>query len=590
MRLVPSLLSPAAFLRLRRHTASLVAGVGVVVCAAVPASAAAATVERTETPIVSSSPQSDVAASLVRIHVPLPATAAPHPAACDWLQYVRFRPVDGPADSMQADSVAFLMPGIMEGAMALDPLARNTVRAAKRQGRNVEVWALDRRSNCLEDHTGLDRYEQSGDFNDAIDYYFHGASIDGRTFAGIDTNNRVLADIGLEQTVRDMYSVLTDELPDQNWREHHVVCGGHSLGGPLTQVFAGWDFDHDKATTTDAGYRQCAGFVGFEGYLDLDPTQDTPALQAAIKLLTLGQTNFLRRISVSALKRGLIPQRADIDGADPYSTMALEMIATAAYKDPTGSAAPLLRAIPHIKSIDSYFHIMGSASLQRLAFSKDSVRDYGYTNAGLLGQLLDDNGTAISPVRASFGFFTGGPLRRNIVDDQLSPIPGINLAFQISSVMLPYKAKPNIPLTGWANYDALGSGDTQIGAKLTSPAREVTDARDFARIQFEGPTDFTEPYFPLRMVLDLTAFYGHDKGGELSGYFYRHPTTRKPRMLAIGTEGEVIKAKVGSPDPTVILPGYNHVDSITAAEKQNDGKPEGSSTMLVNMINRVVPQ
>ncbi|MDQ8045077.1 MAG: hypothetical protein AAGC46_09675 [Solirubrobacteraceae bacterium] len=595
MRTVPSLSFPRArplLGGLARTAVAVFAALGLAaLVGAAPASALPSpNVERQEVPIDSASPESDVLASLVRIHVPLPAGDAPHPEACDWLQYVRFRSATGPTDSMKADSVAFLMPGILEGAMALDPLARNTVRAAKREGRNIEVWALDRRANCLEDLTGVNKYEQTGDFHDAIDYYFHGASIDGKTFGGVGKNDRMLADIGLEQTVNDMYSVLTDELPDQTWREHHVICGGHSLGGPLVQVFAGWDFDHNPKTTTDAGYRQCAGFVGFEAYLDLDPTQDSPLLNAVIGAATLGQRNFLRRISVSALKRGLVPRRVDVDGVDPLSTLVMEMVGIAAFKDPNGSATPLLQAIPHVKSIDNYFHMLGSSNLQRLALSKDSIRDYSYTNAGLLGQLLDDNGTPISAVRASFGFFSGSRLRRNTLDDQISPIPAANLLFQVGNVMLPFKANSQTQPTGWTNYDQLGSGPTQIGANLTKPTSEVTDARDMARIQFEGPTNFTEPYFPVRVVTDLTAFYGHDKGGELSYFYYRHPTARKPRIIGIGTEGEIIKGKFGSPDPYVLLPGYDHVDSVTAAEKQNNGKPEGSSTMLMNMIDRVVPK
>ena len=46
-------------------------------------------------------------------------------------------------------------PGILEGAGAFDSVARNTVAAAAKNGKHIEFWALDRRSNCLEDHTGV---------------------------------------------------------------------------------------------------------------------------------------------------------------------------------------------------------------------------------------------------------------------------------------------------------------------------------------------------------------------------------------------------------------------------------------------------
>ncbi len=578
-------MSLAACLRLRRRFPLLFA-VGLLVS---PAGASAAT-ERVETPIVSRSPQTDVASSLVRIRVPMPATAAAHPEACDWLQYLRFRSVDGPAESMQADAVTVLMPGIFEGASAFDPLARNAVREAKRRGRSIEVWALDRRSNCLEDLTGVNRYEQTGNFRDATDYYFKGASIDGRTFGGFNPDDRFLADIGMAQTVKDYYAVLTNELPSQPWREKHLLCGGHSLGGPLTQIFGGWDFDGDTKTTEDAGWRQCAAFVGFESMLDLDPTTDSGLLKGAINLLTFGQAGFLRKISVSALKSGKVDRHVKIAGLDPMSTTFMEAVGIGASLHPNEPAAPFMTSIPAAELTDSYFHLIASIDVSRLLLSKDSIRDYQYTNAGLLGQLFDDNAAPISGIRASFGFYNGHPVRYNHLADQAKNITGLNIGLQQGPMMTPRKQRKGANLVGWTNYDALGSGATQIGKGITDPSTEVTDARDFARIQFEGPTNFTETFFPTRVVSDLAAFYIGDRGGDLSSFKYSHPLTRKPRMDALGSSGVAKKAKLGSPDPFVMMHGYEHVDAITAAEKQNNGKPEGSTKMLVDMIDRVIPR
>ncbi|MBJ7470820.1 MAG: hypothetical protein JHD16_05935 [Solirubrobacteraceae bacterium] len=586
MRSVPPH-SPTPKAPFLRRVAATVFGIAVLVVPA-PAMAAPAA-ERLETPIASASTQSDVAVSLVKLRVPLIKSTAAHPEACDWIQYVRFRSFTGPTDPMQASSVAVLMPGILEGAMALEPLARNAVREAKRRGRDIEVWALDRRGNCLEDLTGLNAYEASGNFTDATDYYFRGATINGRKFKGFKYGTEVLRDIGLAQTVNDYYSVMTNELPDQAWREQHVICGGHSLGGPLTQVFAGWDFDGKRETTTDAGYRQCAAFAGFESMLDLDPTQDYPQLKFAINVLTLGQVDIVRKAGLEAIKKRQIPAIVPLDGVDPISAMAIEAIGTAAYKDPDGLATPLVKSLPYNSSLDSFFHLAGSTDLSRLLFSKDSVRHYAYTNAALLGQLFDDNGTPISAIRASFGFFDNAKaMRRNRLADQFAHIPLANWALQKNNLFVPRKAGPGVPVTGWVNYDELGPD--QIGPGLTNPGTEVTDAEQFARIQFEGPTNFTEPYFPLRVITDLTSFYGHDKGGDLKNFTYRHPTARKPRMQSLGGSGVQIKAKLGGPDPFVIQPGYEHVDAVTAAEQQNNGKPEGSTKVLVDMIEKVVPR
>src|SRR5919108_5167401 len=110
----------------------------------VPASASAAT--RTEQRVRSAAPDSSrVAESYVRIRAPLPASAGDHPAACDWLGFLRFRDRGGPRRASAADAVVTAMPGFLSGAAPLDQLARNFVRRMSSRGRHVEFWALDRR-------------------------------------------------------------------------------------------------------------------------------------------------------------------------------------------------------------------------------------------------------------------------------------------------------------------------------------------------------------------------------------------------------------------------------------------------------------
>ena len=69
--------------------------------------------------------------------------------------------------------------------------------------------------------------------------------------------------------MEDWYEVLRTGIPGQPRRARKVICGGHSLGGPLTAAFASWDFDGDPATRSDAGYKQCAGLVGLDTTLAL---------------------------------------------------------------------------------------------------------------------------------------------------------------------------------------------------------------------------------------------------------------------------------------------------------------------------------
>ncbi|HKS44054.1 MAG TPA: hypothetical protein VJT49_02855 [Amycolatopsis sp.] len=56
---------------------------------ALPGSPATAGVRRVETPVVSNSPVTGVIETLVRLRIPVPASAGPQPAECDWIPYLR---------------------------------------------------------------------------------------------------------------------------------------------------------------------------------------------------------------------------------------------------------------------------------------------------------------------------------------------------------------------------------------------------------------------------------------------------------------------------------------------------------------------
>ena len=225
---------------------------------------------KVETPVRSASADAaKVAASYVSLRFALPPEAGPRPERCNWINYLRFRDSAGPSDPVKAHAVFVTMPGIFAGAASLDIFARNVVRTANASGKHVEVWTLDRRSNCLEDHYGVDQGKLRRDYRLAMRYYYHGASINGRKFAGFKgpQDAQFLKAVGLEQTVRDEYAVIRRAIP-RKLRTKKVLCGGHSLGGPLTAAFSAWDFDGDPKTKADAGYNQCAGYFALDTRLD----------------------------------------------------------------------------------------------------------------------------------------------------------------------------------------------------------------------------------------------------------------------------------------------------------------------------------
>src|SRR4029078_10073127 len=139
-------------------------------------------------------------------------------------------------DATKADSVAVMMPGFLGGAAYFDQLARNAIRDSAAKGRYVEVWALDRPSNCLEDHTGVNAAARAKDPAIAYDYYWGGKAVGRKRFAGFATPGQAgfLETFGLERTVRDWYAVIKAGFPDPKVRAQKVLCGGHSLGGPIT--------------------------------------------------------------------------------------------------------------------------------------------------------------------------------------------------------------------------------------------------------------------------------------------------------------------------------------------------------------------
>ena len=570
--------SSRPFRRLRR---AAVVAVGAAAIGAAPAAAA----ERVEIRIDSASPQTDVISSLVRLHVPLPAGSPAHSEACDWIQYMRFRPAEGPTDPTKADAVAVLMPGFLEGATAFDPVARNTIRESARRGKSIEVWAIDRRSNCIEDLTGVDHVEQTGDIDSALDYYYGKKPLNGKTFdTPFNRPPKLLAEFGIGQTINDYNAVLTTELPSQPWREQHVICGGHSLGGPITELYAAWDFDGDKATTADAGYRQCAGFIGFDTTLSGKLSGGLTGKEAkAADPLTAGLLKAFSGASVKSLRAGTVPRNIDLSGIGPESMMLLDAVSVLASSTPDADWSPALAKIPHSPTTDQFFHLSGSPSMSRWLLSKDSMRDVRYTYMAALGQIMDDNGAVFGLVRSSFGFFDGAPVQRNTLPRDLSKIPLVGQFVAPGKLFVPQKLASK-PLVKWKNYDELGSGATQLGLGATTPGDEVTDAREMARILHEGPTNLIEAWFPTRIMVDQILIGSGDRSGSLSGL--QHPTgvRQKPRFVVIAGDGLRGSDGIRYSDPYVKLPGYQHLDVLTAAERQNDGKPEGSSQAFANLI------
>ncbi|MGQ4384818.1 hypothetical protein [Streptomyces sp. SAS_270] len=541
--------------------------------AAAPGAGAAGA--RTETPVASASAGVGVRESVVRVKVPLPRSAGARPDSCDWLSYLRYRAADGPDASADADRILVAQPGILEGAGAFDSVARNTVARAAEQGQHIEFWALDRRSNCLEDRTGI----ASGDQHTAVDYYYRGKEVEGRTFAGYAADGRLgwMARLGVEQTVRDQYDLLAAELPDQGLRERKVLCGGHSLGGVITGYFAAADFDGDRATTADAGYNQCAGYFALDTTVSTSLADLSGSMPDGIGMPDVG----LGYAAVQAgLDSGALPRALSAPVLLNPETMTLLAIAgLGALQDP-GAEADLPRYLPSDANIDGTNRFLFSKDTTTFLAGSPTVKDFRLTNAAVLGALMDDNSVPLAFLQSSVGFFDGGPLADK-------NFPAANGSSQQPGLFgTAYKAipdRPHGPLYTWRDYDRVGAPDDPVhrsadGTPFTAAGKEVTDLQELARSLAVQPLDFTEQYFPTKLVTDLEL-----AGSPQVKKLVVHPDglTARPTVTVLAGDG-LLAGRIPSDLHPVVADGYQHLDVLTAAPAQNNGRPEPVSTTLAD--------
>jgi hypothetical protein len=166
--------------------------------------------------------------------------------------------------------------------------------------------------------------------------------------------------------------------------------------------------------------------------------------------------------------------------------------------------------------------------------------------------------------------------------------------------------EPSTPLYSWQNYDEVGAGGASIplndagSAPYTSREGEVSDIGQLARTMFEAPANFIEQYFPNRLLADADAAGGGDRSGSLSGLQHDDGVTRRPAILVLAGDSDSNEPEDSGPpqfgEPPngqplsrrVTIPGYNHLDVLTAARRQNDGKPEPASNALTDFAIDVV--
>jgi pimeloyl-ACP methyl ester carboxylesterase len=187
-------------------------------------------------------------------------------------RYTRHR-LAGP--EVQPDAILILVPGFEGGAGNFKILAENLIPRAFAGGQRLELWALDRRGNQLEDLAGADIAEEFLDAQISLDWMFGGElGLTLHPLLASGPNRRAIfyntqSDIPfLANWTPLTFSQDIDAVVDAARlvaRNQNVFLGGHSAGTGFTARYASTDFDLSGVGPAQPGYAKLRGLVLLEG-------------------------------------------------------------------------------------------------------------------------------------------------------------------------------------------------------------------------------------------------------------------------------------------------------------------------------------
>lgn len=367
-----------------------------------------------------------------------PVTGAETSAKYNRVPVFRFRQDTGFLPPNPVRGVLILAPGFAAGVSDLFVVAHDLVEMSEG---NLEVWIVDRRSNLLEDQTGLDAAEAARDPWIAHDYYFEGVPVNGQTFGGwIDSRSPatdMMSEWGLDVQLRDLRKVI--ELVPAVHRQTNVFIGGHSRGARLAQMFAAYEFGDGTL-----GADLIAGILLFDYMADTDP---------------MNEAAYLRRLE--RIRNGSKP-RHDFSkiGINAASVAVQTQILAMAASNGFGQGDPQVGP-------DGFFPTWWTFEIGRRLITRG--RDIRMTNEATVGLIFDDETSPFpSGFYGKFGAVTGG----QIGHDLLGPFP----------------SDPDALYT-WVPFDQ------------TEPP-ERADLQRLLPLIYAGPSDCVDMYYPTRLTLD----------------------------------------------------------------------------------------
>ncbi len=371
---------------------------------------------------------------------PNPVTGEESPPETEYFQVVRYWAANA-SGPPQAIVVGY--PGAQLGAGSYATLAENLIRASRGA---IEFWAYERRSNALEDRTGFEAAVEAGDASVAAGYYFHGEPIDGRTFQGTYESNEpsFMSEWGLAGEIENLSQVLA--LVPEDKRKTNLVLLGFSLGAPVVQQYAAWDFG-DRKGSDDLAALVILDGGGLRQGLTEEEYHEVGCVGS------LGNRVGLDEMRASG------PYYQD-QGLGARFWVALELAAMRASGLYGDSRAEVQ---------EDFLRQLTGLLLQR--------GDLHLTYRANFGALVDNQTSLAVVTRTSLGFFAGGPVEQyhnDLADEDLWR-----------------PADPDV-LYDWLAYDE------------TDPP-ELVDMEALTAAIVAPPTGALEWYAPVRLNLDVCA-------------------------------------------------------------------------------------
>ncbi len=430
-----------------------------------------------------------------------------------------------------------LIPGLNAGPNTFDLLARALVA----RGGAVEVWVVEPRPALLQDRRGVEAALDYRNPDFALAYYFGGMPIDGESFHRLDKRAAGYAGFwGLDLHLRDIRAVVQEVR--RRFPGTRVILGGHSLGGILAALYAGYDFGRipgpapvplaagRPAPSAEAGARDLDGLLFLDGLpLELIPYIGPEAYTHGLDLAFVGHIPGVDDLVALDPRRRADPFTDTSSLARTDDSLLLDVIAAYAYLRPDDA---------------SYFPF-------------PPRRGLSITNEALLGAILSDRVQPDLFIRTSVGIPRGIFQR---VPDLEGLVPGGLLDLRTGEPV------PGDTLIRWVPYGP------------NTPGR--VDLRMLEEAMMQPHGDFTQWYVPWRLVLDIGLAADLDTSDPFGRRYLSLTQVRYTSLpiLIIGAGHGLIRttgattfylSRIATRPQDVsieFLPGYTHLDVLEAAD------------------------